>query len=174
MTAEVPTLVITGPVGVGKTSVAAAISELLAEAGTPHAMVDMDCLRWLYPSVERFNVGVGLQNLAAVWTVYRAAGAGRLVLADVVESRADVAAYEAAVPGAAVQVVRLYATLPTILDRLRGREVGASLAWHAGRAAELLGQMERDQGEDLWGEAEHKSAVEIAREVLLRSRWPGA
>ena len=173
--AEIPMLVITGPVGVGKTTVAIAISQLLSDAGSPHAMIDMDHLRWCSPSPEEdpFHVRLGLRNLAAVAGSYREAGAKRLVLADIVETRADVAGYQEAVPGASVVVVRLHASLPTILSRLVGREGGDTLQWHQGRAAELIDQMERDRVEDLLIQTEGRTADEIAREALAGCGWSG-
>src|SRR5688500_2328997 len=106
-------MVVTGPVGVGKTAVAIAVSELLDQAGIRHAMIDMDHLRWCYPASadDPFEIALGLRNLAAVAANYRSAGAGRLVLADVVESRADLAGYREAIPDAAILVVRLQARL---------------------------------------------------------------
>ncbi len=173
MAPSIPVLAITGPVGVGKTTVAGAISELLGDAGLAHALVDLDWLRWCYPSPvhDPFHMALGQRNLAAVWGNYRAAGAERLILVDIVESREEVARYEAAVPGAAIVVVRLQAALPTILRRLEGREAGASLAWHQQRAAELATQMERDQVEDLLVDTEGKVAAGIARETVVRSGW---
>lgn len=35
-------LLITGPVGVGKTTVAEAVGDVLATAGVPHAVIDLD------------------------------------------------------------------------------------------------------------------------------------
>ncbi len=173
MVTSIPVLAITGPVGVGKTTVAGSISELLGSAGLAHAFVDLDWLRWCYPSPthDPFHMALGRRNLAAVWANYRAAGAERLILVDIVESRDEVARYEAAVPGAAIVVVRLQAALPTILRRLEGREAGASLAWHQQRAAELAAQMERDKVEDLLVDTEGKVAADIAREIVVRSGW---
>ena len=173
VTASVPVLVITGPVGVGKTTLAAAVSHLLGEAATPHAMVDMDSLRWCYPSPahDPFHTALGLQNLAAVWASFQAAGAERLILADVVESREELAGYRIAMPGAAILVVRLRAALPAILRRLEGRDSGASLAWHRERAAVLVAQMERDRVEDLLVETEGKTVADLAREIL--TAWRG-
>jgi hypothetical protein len=170
---HIPVLIITGPVGVGKTVVAAAISDLLGDAGVPHAMVDADQLRWCYPALpdDRFRVALGLRNLAAVWANYHAAGAQRLVLADVVEQRSDVAGYQQAIPGAAIVVVRLRASLATIERHLRGRETGASLDWHLHRAAELTASMERHQVGDLLIETDGKPVDVIAREALARVGW---
>jgi adenylylsulfate kinase-like enzyme len=41
MTASVPVLLVTGPVGVGKSTVAAEGARLLRQAGVPHALVDL-------------------------------------------------------------------------------------------------------------------------------------
>jgi adenylylsulfate kinase len=171
--ATIPVLVITGPVGVGKTTVAGAISEILSEKDVAHAVVDLDWLRWCYPtpSHDPFHTALGLRNLTAVWANYRAAGAERLVLVDIVETRAMLAEYRAAVPGAHISVVRLRASLPTILSRLDRREVGASLAWHRQRAADLIMLMEHHRIEDLVVDTEGKPVMDIAWEVLMQTGW---
>ncbi len=166
-------MVVTGPVGVGKTTVTAAISDLLDGVGMPHAMVDADHLRWCYPAPahDRFHTALGLHNLAVVWANYRAAGAERLILADVVEARADVASYREAIPGAAITVVRLGASLPTIARRLAGRETGPSLEWHLHRAAELTALMERNHVGDLLIGTDGKTVAAIAQEAVARAGW---
>ena len=166
-------MVITGPVGVGKTTVAGALSSILEQTGIPHALIDMDWLRWCYPtpSDDPFHMSLGLRNLAVVWSNYRAVGARRLILVDIVEAREALADYHAAIPDAAIQIVRLQATLPTILHRLRGRETGASLTWHEQRAGELARLMEEQAAEDVLIETESKTVEEIAQEVLMRTGW---
>lgn len=176
MTSSVPVMIITGPVGVGKTTVAAEVSALLDRAAIAHAFVDVDSLRWCYlpPPRDPFNVTIAMRNLTAVWANFRAAGAERLVLADVVESRDELARYRAAVPGAAILVVRLRASVETLTGRVRRRELGAGLAWHLHRAAELAAQMERDRVEDIAVATDGRSVLEIAREVVQRSGWTDA
>ncbi len=166
----IPVLMLTGPVGAGKTTVGMAISEHLHQAGTAHAFVDLDWLSWCYPAPphDRFHAALCLHNLAAVCANYRAAGAERLVLAGVVETCAERAGYQAAIPGAELVVVRLQATLPTLLGRLAARESGPSLAWHQQRAGELTALMERNRVENMLVDTEEKSIAEIAGEVLAR------
>jgi hypothetical protein len=166
MTEQVPVLVVTGPVGVGKTTVASEISEQLAAAGEPHAFVDVDALRWSYPSPpgDRFRVALAMRNLAAVWANFRAEGARRLVLADVVESRDELGRFDEAVPDAQVQVVRLTAGSKLLVARVRQR--------HARRAIELAEIMERNRVEDLLVATDDRPVTEIAREILRRSGWP--
>jgi hypothetical protein len=174
MTEQVPVLVVTGPVGVGKTTVASEISEQLAAAGEPHAFVDVDALRWSYPSPpgDRFRVALAMRNLAAVWANFRAEGARRLVLADVVESRDELGRFDEAVPDAQVQVVRLTAGSKLLVARVRQRELGSGREWHARRAIELAEIMERNRVEDLLVATDDRPVTEIAREILRRSGWP--
>ncbi len=106
-----------------------------------------------------------------VWANFQAAGAARLVLADVLEAREDLVQYSTAVAGADILVVRLQASLDTLLSRLQRREVGAGLDWHLRRAAILSQQMDRDKIEDMLVNTEGKSVTAIAREILTRSNW---
>ena len=84
---EAAALLITGTVGAGKTSVAEAAGELLAERRTPHAVIDLDGLRrfWPAPEDDPFSLGLTLRNLRDVARNFLNAGARRLVLAGVVE-----------------------------------------------------------------------------------------
>jgi hypothetical protein len=163
-------------VGVGKTAVGAAVSDILTEEGVAHAAIDLDCLRSCHPTPrdDPFHMALGLRNLAAVWANYRAAGAERLVLVDVVEKREYLAGYREAMPGADIMVVRLTATLESLHKRLEGRESGASLEWHTARAAELLALMDERAVEDVLVQTEGKAVVEVAREVLVRVGWMSA
>lgn len=171
--ANTQVLVITGPVGVGKSAVASALSDLLEEADVAHALVDMDWLRWCYPrpATDPFHTALGYKNLAAVWNNYRAAGASRLIIVDIVEARSGVDYCRASIPDSEVKVVRLNATLSTIRRRLEGRETGSSLDWHRNRAAELLDLMHARAVEDFLIETEGKTIEEVARDVLARVDW---
>src|SRR5262245_59226457 len=155
----IPTLVITGPVGVGKTTVANALSERLNGLGKSHALVDLDSIRSCYPTPpdDPFHIALGLRNLGALWHNYHAIGTERLILVDVVEIHSARKAYQQAVPGAVIQIVRLGASLPTLLHRLEGRETGGSLLWHRRRAAELLALMNERQVEDILIQTDEKS-----------------
>ncbi|MGH2534339.1 MAG: hypothetical protein ACRDJW_18875 [Thermomicrobiales bacterium] len=168
----VPVLIVTGSVGVGKTTVAGAISEWLEEARIPHAFVDMDALRCSFPrpADDRFHVRLGLTNLAAVWANCLATGARCLVLADVVESP-ELSGYRAAIPGAEIVVVRLVADARTTAHRLHNRESGSGLGWHLARAVELAELMERNEVGDLVVDAGTSAPLELAKDILARVGW---
>jgi hypothetical protein len=168
-----PVIVVTGPVGVGKTTVGMSISERLGERSVAHALVDLDWLRWRHPAPEYdpFHVALGMKNLAAVCANYRAEGIERLILVDVVETREQKEDYEAALPGSRVLIARLAAPLDTILGRLAGRETGDSLEWYRRRAPELMGIMERNRVEDLLVDTDGKTPAETADELLQEIGW---
>ncbi|HET7036837.1 MAG TPA: hypothetical protein VFI42_14225 [Thermomicrobiaceae bacterium] len=173
MATIVPTLLITGPVGVGKTTVASEVSELLEAARIAHAFVDIDALRWCYPGPpgDRFRAGLALRNLAAIWPNFAACGATRLVLADVLEDRAELAGYQRALPGAAITVVRLRAAPETLAARVARRELGAGLEWHLARARELAARMDARPVEDLLVETEGRGVRAVAEEIVRRAGW---
>lgn len=163
-------LVVTGPVGVGKTSTAIAIGEELKRAGEPFAVIDVDWLRWAGPAPpdDRFNSRLGHRNLAAVAANFRAAGARWLVCADVIESAADRAAYEAIIPRSALTIVRLRAPVEDIHRRLEGRECGDDLTWHKRRAIELSALMDERAVEDFLIETGDRSVEAVARDILAQ------
>ena len=166
----------TGPVGAGKSTAAGALSDLLEQADVPHAMIDMDHLRWVYPRPpdDRFNARLGHRNLAAVSAAYRAAGARVLVLADVVETLADRANYERAIPDARVVIVRLRVPPKRIAERLQGRDAGEQLAWSLKRAPELEGIMDAAgigaEPGDLIVEVGERTPDAVATEIAARLR----
>lgn len=134
-------LLVTGTVGVGKTTVAEAVAERLGAAGRAAASIDLDALGRLHPAPpgDRFRRRLTLANLAAVAAGHRAAGAAVLVVAGVVEDHAQRAEVEAALAGP-VRVVHLVAPAAVVEERLRRRHVGPAvdgLAWHLARAPEL-------------------------------------
>ena len=165
----VPTIFITGPVGVGKTIVASDVSWLAEAAGIPHGGIDVDGVTWVHPSPAP---GMGYENVRSVWDTYRRAGATHLILAQVLYSRSDLDGFRAAVPGADITVFRLRADLDTLLDRVVSRErEGPGAAVHRRQAEELFQQMESARVEDCLIETEGRSPYEAASEIFELSGW---
>jgi adenylylsulfate kinase len=168
-------LLINGTVGSGKTSVADALGDLLAEAGVPHAFVDVDWLRrsWPCPPDDPYNTGMALRNLAVVARNYLDAGVQCLVLAGVLESRAERDAYQASL-GVGLTVCRLRVDLETVRSRLVSRQHDG-LAWFLQRAAELDRVLDAAAVDDFVIEASDGSPRDVAAAVLTRSsRFPFA
>jgi hypothetical protein len=169
---SVPTIFITGPVGVGKTIVASDVSWLADGAGIPHGGLDVDSVTWMHPDAPP---GLAYENTGAVWESYRRAGATHLILAQVLYSRADLDGFRGAVPGADITVFRLRADLETLLTRVAQRERGGlGEAIHSRQAEELFRQMEDARVEDHLVETAGRSAHEVAAEIFELSGWGSA
>lgn len=173
--ATVPTLFITGPGGVGKTTVAYEVCRQLEAAGVSHAMIDADELDRVYPAPpeDPHKSELTKRNLAAVWSNLRAAGAERLILTVVAASLDEELEYvRGAIPGADVTAVRLRASQEDLLARVRGREVGSGYDYQAPRTLRQARiTAEQPAGDRLVVDTSGLSVVEVAREVLGRAGW---
>lgn len=167
-------LLITGTVGAGKTTITQAIGGLLADRGVPHALIDLDELRrcWPSPDGDRFNNAMELQNLRSVAANYMAAGAIRLVLAGVVERRSNVRDYERAVD-CTLEVVRLRVDLDVLVDRLRDRHRNdpAELTWHLDRAPELNAVLDHAGVTNAEVDTTGRLIPDVAADVLAAVGW---
>ncbi len=172
MTAPVPVLVITGPVGVGESTIAAEAAWLLRQADVPHALVDLDRIEqcWPVPADDPWNERVSHRNLACMWANFRQAGADRLILARVLETRSLLRRVTEAVPGAQITVVRLRAPLAVLHERIRSREA-SDPDWFLGAATHTAEVFEQVQVEDHLVDNENRPATVVAEEVLHRVGW---
>lgn len=171
---EIPTLLLTGTVGSGKTAVADEISVLLEEAGVRHAVIDVDRVCQLYPPPpdDVHNVALATANLRAMWANYSARGATHLILARVTEAPGALDAYRSAIPGAAITTVRVVADAPTIAERLRHRESGSMFNALLRRSHELTAVLDSAALEDFSVVNSGRPLREVALEVLNRLDWP--
>jgi hypothetical protein len=106
----------------------------------------------------------------ATWPNLLEAGIRCAMIADVVENRAQsLIAYEQAMPGAAIAIVRLEVPLVLIQERLTRRErTPEDLAWSQARAPELQAIMERERVEDVLIAVGERAPGDVAEEVLQR------
>jgi adenylylsulfate kinase len=162
-------LLVTGTVGVGKTSVAAAVGDLLRQRQVANAVVDLDELRrsWPAASGDRFSTTVMLANLSAVADNYVGAGFTTLVLAGVLETADDRRRHADAV-AVPLTVCRLVADLGAVRTRLRGRHVDDpdGLAWHLHRAGQLASIRDQSAVEDLRLDVSTVSVADAASRML--------
>lgn len=158
---------VTGTVGVGKSTIGFAVAERASEAGITAAFLDLDELSRLWPAPKNdpFRDELILANLRAVAPNYEAAGASLLVLAWAIDSVEDLVALEKALHSP-VKAVRLVSSSTVVEERLRNRHQGPAsngLAWHLQRAPVLAAI----QGHLLVPTVDATNAVEgVADEVL--------
>ncbi|MFD8813676.1 AAA family ATPase [Streptomyces sp. NPDC059627] len=171
---DTPALLINGTVGVGKTTIAEAVGDLLADAGVPHAVLDLDWLSnsWPAPPGDRFNFGMLLRNLRSVAGHYLDAGATRLVLAGVIEEQDERKQLADAV-GVDLTVCRLRAELPVIHQRLAHRHGSEpeTLQWHLNRSGELDGILGRAGVEDFTVDTSVAPVADVAASVIKAAGW---
>jgi chloramphenicol 3-O-phosphotransferase len=167
----VPVLVVTGPVGVGKTAVLHEADSLLLETGSRHATIELEEVARCWPmEADSSREPLAYRNLAAIWPNFAAVGASRLLLACLVEKRIELQRVAEAVPGAVVTVVRLHAPLAVLEQRIRLREPGSpdgeldGARWWARR-------FDAEKPEDYLVETDERPVRDIARDVLRLAGW---
>jgi adenylylsulfate kinase-like enzyme len=132
---SVHVLVLSGPAGVGKSTLSWEISIQLREAAVPHAALDSDELDRVWPLSNTEQDALNRANLAAFWSNVSALGHRRLVLAGVfLNFAADRAWISAAIPGARLTRVVLDASDEELERRIRTREIGSPSPARRGRA----------------------------------------
>ncbi|WP_432565379.1 AAA family ATPase [Kineococcus sp. SYSU DK003] len=168
-------LLITGTVGSGKTTTAAAVAALLRQDAIAHAVIDLDALRdaWPSPRDDPFHEHLMLANLHAVTRNHLAAGALRLVLAGVLEDPAQRPLYEQAA-SAPLTVCRLRMDLRDVRTRLRQRhhDDQDALDWHLHRSGELDAILDAaGVGDAEVAVAAEQAPSAVARAVIRAVGW---
>lgn len=174
-------LLITGPAGVGKSTLSWEIGKLLAAAQVAHAIVETDELDRVYPrpgpeELEAIRPGtsdVSALNLAAIWDTYRKLGHSRLIMSGVMmHVDFDKRWILDAIPDATITMVRLLASEPALLERLARRETGSGADEQAQRS---LRQARRMASQDTDGlivlPTDGKGPAELAAAVLALTYW---
>ena len=172
MHAELPTEVIFigGRSGVGKSSVAAEASHLLARADIRHAVIEGDNLDQAYPQPWRDGIDLAEQNLAAIWRNYRLIGYSRLIYTNTV-SVLEIPSLTAAL-GEQVHSfgVLLTASDSATADRLARREIGTALEEHIERSK--LAAARLDASSTAYRlTTDDRTTTDIATEILHAAGW---
>jgi adenylylsulfate kinase len=121
-------VLVTGPLGSGKTSVATEVAAVLEQQGVRNAVVDLDWLCWVGPGIAEERLAAVLHdNVRAVVSRFRVEGIERFVLAHAVQSTSEVALLRDAVAPAHLTVVRLEVSAEVAAERVRMRAPADSL-----------------------------------------------
>ena len=172
-------LLITGPGGVGKSTLCFEVSRQLASADIAHAVIESDELDRIFPrpsadQLERLRPGttdISSLNLAAMWSTYRSLGCTRLIMSGVMmHLDFDKRWIRDAIPDADITVVRLTAREPTLLGRLARREIGLGAEDQAQRSLRQARRM-AEQDATLALATDGKSPHELAGIVIQRTGW---
>jgi predicted kinase len=157
---------LSGTVGAGKTTVAAALRRVLLARGLEACDLDVDELAHRTPPAtdDPFNERAVVRHLRAMRAHWREAGVEVLILPRVLEDTAQRDDYADAL-GVPVRVVRLDAPASIRRDRLLARhEPGPDLEWHLARTDVLAALLERVDV-DLVVVNDGRAASEVATQV---------
>ncbi len=180
MSATTEILLITGPAGVGKSTLCWEISRQLAEQNLAHAVIESDEIDRLYPKpgadeLSKIMPGakdVSAATLQALWSVYRRLGHHRLLMTGVMMHLGfDRRWIEQAIPDATLSVVRLSSGEQTLRERLARRESAASLESQITRSLRQASFMAENRVEALYLSTDGQTPAQLAREVLRQSGW---
>lgn len=165
-------LLLTGTVGTGKTTVAAAIGDQLADSGLPNAVIDLDWLGWVNVG-EDFHVHdiLIMQNLISTWQNYRLIGVEYLVLARALLQREPVDLLTNAFPNTPITIIRLTASHETIRKRLSKRDSDEVLREHLAEMEEMDRVMNELHLEQTAVATDTISITEAARQSITTANW---
>ncbi|MEA2478018.1 MAG: hypothetical protein QOC87_2217 [Actinomycetota bacterium] len=110
-------------------------------------------------------------NLRAILPNLRGAGAGYLILTRAVETDTDIELFRAAVAGTPLMVAHITATLPTIEERLRRRDSGATLEEHLVQATEMESSGLSAARSDIVVSNEGRTVEDTAGDLLETLGW---
>ena len=121
-------LLISGPAGVGKSTIGFALYLRYLRAGLTAGYVDLRQIGFVSPGRpgDRCQHQLKASNLAAMWRSYHAAGARHLVATGRVESDAVLSAYREALPEATITLCQLRAGRAELTRRVMSRRDGGS------------------------------------------------
>lgn len=176
MPSTIVTALLTGTIGVGKTSLAEAMSEELHARGIRHALVDLDWLGQVYPrpdAQDPFNMNLQLDNLAAIWPRFLAARISHALVAGTLDARWQLQGVSKALPQAEITVVRVTAPPEVIKGRLRARGKGSLLDDFLARTDQVAADIEAAGIENLTVSNDGPNLSELAVLTLDRLGWLG-
>ncbi len=179
--AGVDILLLTGPAGVGKSTLSWEISARLAAAGIAHAAIETDELDRVHPKPTREElarlwpgtIDISAVNLAALWATYARLGHRRLILSGVMLHLGfDRRWIAGAIPDARIVVIRLMVDDASLVDRLDRRETGAGRDEQVERSLQQSRRL-RDEAQDglIAIDTSGRRPADVAETVLDRIGW---
>jgi hypothetical protein len=164
---------LSGPAGVGKSTVSWEISEQLRAGNVPHVLLDSDELDRVWPLEEDERRDLNRANLGAFWRNAAALRHERLVLVGVfLRPNADREWIESAVPAASITKTVLIASDAELERRIRGRELGSGADEHVQRSlAQSQRFRRRAGGATKILDTDAATVPEIASELISQIGW---
>ncbi|AHW65377.1 hypothetical protein CGLY_14705 [Corynebacterium glyciniphilum AJ 3170] len=159
-----------GRSGVGKSTVAFALHDLLSSRNVTHAVVEGDALDLAYPSPWKHQMAE--HNLRAIWANYTANGYHRLIYTNTVSVLETDKLAQAIGGDPIVTSILLQASDETTAERLERREQGRSLDEHIDRSARSAGFLDaKSPASVLRVTTDGRTPVDIAEQLVSILGW---
>jgi gluconate kinase len=163
-------LLISGRSGVGKSTVAGELHNLLAQADVRHALIEGDNLDLAHPAP--WGYGLADKNLRAMWLNYRTLGYRRLIYVNTVSVLLERELTAALGGRVEVTGILLTADEESVRLRLSSREVGSALTLHLQRSRDRALELDlRSPASVHRISTDGRSATRIAREISDIVGW---
>lgn len=164
-----------GSYGVGKSTVLNHVGDLLARAGQPFSLMDVDWYHRSWPPADPVvgNSLIEAKNMAASWANYRSVGPRQLVISGVITEREGLDRYSAAL-GLRIRPVRLVASMEITERRLQkryGPKEEGKLEWHLTRLPRLREQLAGSNLDEAVIDTDDRHPHDVAKDVLTHFGW---
>jgi predicted kinase len=167
-------LFIGGRSGVGKSTAAEALHDLLVAADVRHAVLEGDLLDLAHPAPHREHPEVRLaeRNLAAMWAGYRAIGHHRLVFTNTVSVLEHERLAAAMGDDPLVTVVLLRAADDTTAERLARRAGGAVPQAQLAHSTRTAGRLDAATADTVTRvDTDGQSPAQVAAQLASLTGW---
>jgi AAA domain len=166
-------LVLSGPTGVGKSTLSWEISAQLRQVGIAHVVLDSDELDRVWPLSAAERQALNQANLSAFWASASALGNSRLILAGVfLNFDADRAWIDPAIPDALVTRIVLDASDDELEQRVRAREIGSGTDDQLSRTlTQARLSRRRNSGSPDVLNTTGTAVADIASQAIQRAGW---
>lgn len=174
-TAPVQVLLLSGPAGVGKSTLGWEIAARLRRLGIAHVLLDSDELDRAWPLTTAEQDQLNRANLTAFWANAAALGHTRLVFIGVfLNAAAALDWITACIPGASITRVVLDARDDELERRVRAREIGSEADEQRARTlAQSRRFRRRNAGSADVLDTTGLAVPDLARQVIARAGWAG-
>lgn len=162
-------LILHGSPGSGKSTIADAVSELLREADTPHAIIDLDEISRIFPTQDP---SFSKKNLKAIWPNYAAVQGLRGIIPTVIVDKEELRLLRDALPEAKFMICELMAPEEVLKERVMAREPNEFWQKTLLKWLDVYRNRSEDQKfGDFEVDTHDKSVEEAAREVVAKAGW---